>query len=95
MVEGMDGGQFLGQESRLGGRNDEGNSITTLERPWPPAQITHLVWTNGVLDCFRDCGGPPCRGWIPAFAGKTEVGDFGPELPLDRGCRGVRYLASR
>ena len=24
MVEGMDGGQFLGQESRLGGRNDEG-----------------------------------------------------------------------
>ena len=23
MVEGMDGGQFLGQESRLGGRNDE------------------------------------------------------------------------
>ena len=34
MVEGMDGGQFLGQESRLGGRNDEGNSITTMERPW-------------------------------------------------------------
>ena len=26
MVEGMDGGQFLGQESRLGGRNDEGNT---------------------------------------------------------------------
>ena len=34
MVEGMDGGQFLGQESRLGGRNDEGNSITTMERSW-------------------------------------------------------------
>ena len=33
MVEGMDGGQFLGQESRLGGRNDEGNSITTMETP--------------------------------------------------------------
>ena len=36
MVEGMDGGQFLWQESRLGGRNDEGNPITTLERPEPP-----------------------------------------------------------
>ena len=39
MVEGMDRGQFLGQESRLGGRNDEGNSITTLERPqWMPSK---------------------------------------------------------
>ena len=33
MVGGMDGGQFLGQESRLGGRNDEGNSILTMETP--------------------------------------------------------------
>ena len=39
MVEGMDRGQFLGQESRLGGRNDEGNCITTLERPqWIPSK---------------------------------------------------------
>ena len=33
MVGGMDGGQFLGQESRLGGRNDEGNSILIMETP--------------------------------------------------------------
>ena len=29
MVEGMDGGQFLRQESRLGGRNDEGLAQAT------------------------------------------------------------------
>ena len=33
MVGGMDWGQFLGQESRLGGRSDEGSSITTMETP--------------------------------------------------------------
>ena len=33
MVEGMDGGQFLGQEFRLGGWNDEGNSTTTWKGP--------------------------------------------------------------
>ena len=33
MVEGMDGGQFLGQESRLGGRNDEG--LTSLVQTAP------------------------------------------------------------
>ena len=32
---------------------------------------------GGVMDCFRCHGGAPCRGWIPAFAGMTEVGDFG------------------
>ena len=37
-------------------------------------QIPHLIWTGGVLDCFRGCDGAPCRGWIPAFAGMTEVG---------------------
>ena len=33
MDEGMDGGQFLGQESRLGGWNDEVTPFTTMERP--------------------------------------------------------------
>ena len=37
-------------------------------------EIHHLIWTGGVLDCFRGCDGAPCRGWIPAFAGMTEVG---------------------
>ena len=41
------------------------------------AEIPHIIWTGGVLDCFRGCDGAPCRGWIPAFAGMTEVGDFG------------------
>ena len=40
-------------------------------------EIHHLIWTGGVLDCFRGCDSAPCRGWIPAFAGMTEVGDFG------------------
>ena len=40
-------------------------------------KIHRLVWTGGVLDCFRGCDRAPCRGWIPAFAGMTEVGDFG------------------
>ena len=39
-------------------------------------EIHHLIWTGGVLDCFRGCDGAPCRGWIPAFAGMTEMGDF-------------------
>ena len=49
MVEGMDGGQFLGQESRLGGRNDEGNSIATMERPCTaPGRV--LVFLAGDSD---------------------------------------------
>ena len=39
-------------------------------------KIHRLIWTSGVLDCFRGCDRAPCRGWIPAFAGMTEVGDF-------------------
>ena len=44
-----------------------------LARPWIP----QLIGPAGVTDCFRCHGGAPCRGWIPAFAGMTEVGDLG------------------
>ena len=61
------------------------------------AKIHRLVWTGGVLDCFRGCDGAPCRGWIPApyrvwgrlFAGMTEVGDFG------GGVRPVRHASAQ
>ena len=59
MVEGMDGGQFLGQESRLGGRNDEGNFITILESPCPSSQIPHVASAKGVTDCFLGHGDAP------------------------------------
>ena len=40
-------------------------------------QIHHLIGPGGVMDWFpgHDCAS--CRGWIPAFAGTTEVGDCG------------------
>ena len=41
------------------------------------SHIPHLVGKTGVTDCFRGGGGAPYRGWIPAFAGTTEVGDLG------------------
>ena len=40
-------------------------------------KIPHLVWTAGVMDCFPrllKCTPP---GWVPAFAGTTEVGNLG------------------
>ena len=48
MVEGMDGGQFLRQESRLGGRNDEGNSITTMERPCEAGSRRASGWPDNI-----------------------------------------------
>ena len=53
-----------------------------LVQPGELAWIPHLIGPAGVTDCFRCHGGAPCRGWIPAFAGMTEVGDLGwPRFP--------------
>ena len=38
-------------------------------------------WAKGVTVCFRCRGGTPCRGWIPACAGMTEVGNQGHRVP--------------
>ena len=40
-----------------------------------------LVLKAGVTDCFRDRDGAPYRGWIPAFARMTEMGDYGGRVP--------------
>ena len=48
--------------------------------PWIP----HLIGPAGVTDCFRCHRGAPHRGWIPAFAGMTEVGNLGPRTWLRR-----------
>ena len=53
-----------------------------LRKPRGGTEIHHLIWTGGVLDCFRGCDGAPCRGWIPAFAGMREMGDFGGSGPV-------------
>ena len=44
-----------------------------FSQPGPLAWIPHLIGIGlaGVMDGFRGHGGPPCRGWIPAFAGTT------------------------
>ena len=36
-------------------------------------QLPHLIGPGGVTDCFRSHSGAPCRGWIPACAGRTVV----------------------
>ena len=38
---------------------------------------TRLVGPAGVTDYFRGHDGSPNQGWIPAFAGTTDVGDLG------------------
>ena len=38
---------------------------------------TRLVGPAGVTDYFRGHDGSPSQGWIPAFAGTTDVGDLG------------------
>ena len=49
------------------------SSVKGVER----AKIHHLIGAGRVIDCFRGSDGAPCRGWIPACAGMTEVGDLG------------------
>ena len=49
-----------------------------MERPYRASWIPHLIGPGDVTDCFRCHSGAPCWGWIPAFAGMTEVGAFEP-----------------
>ena len=70
------GPQRPGMGSRRRGNDGVKTPLTKTEQ-LRTGEIHHLIWTGGVLDCFRGCDGAPCRGWITAFAGMTEMGDFG------------------
>ena len=57
------------------------------KRETPRTQIPHLIGAGYVTDCSRGSDGAPCRGWIPACAGKTEVVDLGRMGGLPEGDR--------
>ena len=59
-----------GMDSRLRG-NDGG--VAVIDPKPPRSQIHYLIGPAGAMNQFPSHDGRPCRGWIPACAGTTEV----------------------
>ena len=68
------------RQSRLEKRMAE---LPTLPIGRDKPQIPHLIGAGHVTHCSLGRDGAPCRGWIPACAGMTEVGDLGQARLLD------------
>ena len=64
-------------------------TLNSCERPGFP----NLIAPAGMTDCFQCQGDAPCRVWIPAFAGMTEVRDLVAAGRLNWGMGVIRLAA--